>query len=110
MLFDQPGRPYLAWWREEDGQGRVYLSMFLRTRWMRPVAINPVGSDGRRPTLERLGQSRLRVTYSAPGTETGKASQTVRLLRPGPGTITDDIDPQAMMRLMGPPNFGQQTP
>ncbi len=110
LLFDQAGRPYLAWWREEGGQGRVYITMFLRTRWMRPIVISPAGSDGRRPTLQMLGQDRIRVTYSAPGTETGEASQTVRLFRPGPGTITDDIDPQAMMRLMGPPDFGQQMP
>ena len=34
LAVDESGRPYLAWWRNNSGQGRVYMSIFLATQWM----------------------------------------------------------------------------
>jgi len=67
LRFDHSGRPYVAWWRNEGGSGRIYISVFLGSRWMTSLAI------------------------STEGVPEGMVEQTVYFDLPE--TITDDINP-----------------
>ncbi len=92
LQFNRKGRPYTTWWREDDGSGRVYMSIFLRTRWMTPFAISVFGRDARHPTIERIFGNRVLIQYEVHhGDETEIIEQWVVFHRPL--TITDDINP-----------------
>ena len=86
--FDSTGRPYLTWWREENGQGRVYLSLFLLTQWMAPYAVSEPDVDGRFPVIAVRPDGEILVTFE---TAEGMVEQTIFFDEPV--TITDDIDP-----------------
>jgi len=97
MTLDAQGRPFVAYWSEEGGKGRVYLSLFLATRWMKPIPISAAELDSRAPEI-RLGKfGRVVVEYD---TDEGRMSQVVLLS--DPGTITDDINPQGRLTLRDP--------
>lgn len=88
VTIDITGRPYLTWWRDENGQGRVYLSLFLVTQWMEAYPISELGVDARFPVIEINAEGDILVTYE---TAEGTIEQTI--LFDEPVTITDDIDP-----------------
>jgi hypothetical protein len=89
LRFDLSGRPYVVWWRNEGGVGRIYISVFLDgRRWMPSLAISEEGQDSRYPALEIETPDEAVVRYE---TEGGTVEQTVRFDLPD--TITDDINP-----------------
>ncbi|HEX5042835.1 MAG TPA: hypothetical protein VFV75_08000 [Candidatus Polarisedimenticolaceae bacterium] len=88
LAFDDGGRPYVTWWRNSPAQGRIYVSLFLTTRWMIPLQVSDPGEDARTPTLVVLPDRRMQVSYSTPG---GTVTKLV-VLNAG-ATITDDINP-----------------
>lgn len=96
LTFDAQGRPYMVWWRNERGVGRVYLSVFLNARWMGAFQISDLSWDSRYPTIEIFDGGRIVVEYE---TETGLHAQVVRFNQPV--TITDDINPFAHVELIG---------
>ncbi len=95
--FDSQGRAYLVWWRNESGIGRVYLSLFLVTRWMPAFAVSEAGVDSRLPTVTMLDDSQVRVEYDTPE---GSVVRIVAFNRPT--TITDDIDPFGRLDISPP--------
>ena len=89
LEFDlRDGRPCLAWWSDDGGSGRVYLSVFLSSRWMSPYVVSVEGEDARYPTVDVLDDGTYRVTFETPG---GTIVRFVRFHRPD--TITDDLNP-----------------
>ena len=88
LSFDQVGRPYIAWWRDEDGVGRIYLSTFLGTGWMQAYPVSAWGLDSRYPTIEVREGGTLVVRFDTPE---GQVEQTV--IFDLPVTITEDINP-----------------
>lgn len=88
LTFDFNGRPYVAWWRNEGGSGRIYISVFLDQWWMQSIAVSDGGVDSRYPTIEVVQQDELIVRYDTP---TGRVEQTIFFDLPV--TITDDINP-----------------
>lgn len=102
VAFDSTGRPFLVWWSEEQGQGTVFLSMFLVTRWMSPFRVSDGQTDARYPELAFRGDGVAEVTYTTPH---GPRVQPVGINRPD--TITDDIDPYAIICVTPP---GSPTP
>ncbi len=93
VVFDGGGRPYLAWWREDENGGRVFLSFFLVTHWMAPVAISDPGVDSRNPRLGVQADGSVVVEYDTPA---GKEARVVSVFFPA--TITDDINPFPTVR------------
>lgn len=93
-LATQPdnGRPHLVWWSDEGGVGRVYLSIFLRTRWMARYLVSDLDVDSRYPVVEFETNNRIRVTYEAVD---GPVSRVI--VFNSPQTITDDIDPMTYL-------------
>ena len=88
LALDATGRPFLAWWRNEQGVGRVYLSTFLSSRWSEPQAVSDSGVDSRYPELNVDG-SLIVVSYvTASGPE-----ERFTVLEPGPDSINDDLNP-----------------
>jgi hypothetical protein len=88
LTFDSTGRPFLSWWRDEDGVGQVYLSLFLQTRWMEPFRVSDVTIDSVAPTITLLSDTRVRIEYTTPE---GTVARVVEFHRPL--TITDDATP-----------------
>ena len=88
VAFDSSGRPYLVWWRDENGQGRVYLSMFLVTLWSQTYPVSAPDVDGRYPSVQIEQDGEILVVFETPS---GWVEQTI--LFNEPVTITDDIDP-----------------
>ncbi len=87
--FDDVGQPYVAWWRDEGGVGRVYLSKYLGTTWMEAYPVSGSDVDGRYPGIEVLeGGTLIIVTYDTPD---GPVEQAVNFDLPE--TITEDINP-----------------
>lgn len=92
LATDSKGRIYAAWWRDEGGVGRIYLTTFLASSWMQPYPVSDVEVDGRYPrVLTRDGM--IFVSYSTPG---GVIEEQV-IIFAEPTTITDDIDPLDVM-------------
>lgn len=87
VTFDDTGRPYVVWWNDQAGVGRVFFSMFLQTRWLEPMLVSDEAVDSRRPTIALEGATIL-VSFSTPH---GAEALSVRFYRPS--TITDDINP-----------------
>lgn len=96
LAFDPEGRPYVVWWRDEGGQGRIYLSLFLVNRWMAPYAVTDGSIDSRFPIVELTADADtpIRVEYETPE---GIVSQLVTFDEPV--TITDNIDPLDHLRM-----------
>jgi hypothetical protein len=90
------GRPFLVWWRNENGTGRVYLSVFLASEWLAPYQISEQHTDGRFPRIEFHDGGEIRVQFETPA---GTVSQLVTFNEPV--TITDDINPHDHLRLRG---------
>lgn len=88
MVFDGTGRPYLVWWRDEEGIGAVYASFFLDSRWMTPLRVSDLAVDSRNPRLGIQSDGSVRVDY-----ETGEGIETRVVSFPKPTTITDDLIP-----------------
>ena len=89
MAFDSSGRPYVVWWRNEEGVGRVYVSVFLETRWLHPFQVSPGGVDSRYPTIEVLDQNHMAVWFET--SDDGVVEQIVKFS--STVAITDDINP-----------------
>lgn len=92
LTFDANSRPFVVWWREDQGIGSVYLSMYLQTNWMAPYPVSAPGTDSRFPFLEIRRDGELIVRYDTPS---GTVEQTVWF--DSPVTITDDINPLDVM-------------
>lgn len=92
LAFDAGNRPYAAWWRNEGGVGRVYLSLWLVTRWMDEYAVSDPGVDSVNPSIAVLSDSRIQIEYDTPD---GHVTRIVGFNRPT--TITDDITPFGRM-------------
>lgn len=86
--FDQNGRSYIAWWRDENGIGRIYISLFLETVWMVAYPISEEWVDSKDPEINVKSEGELEITYL---TDKGLEKKTVFIHLPD--TITDDIDP-----------------
>jgi hypothetical protein len=96
LQFDLAGRPFIVWWKDQGGRGRVYLSLFLDHEWMRPMLVSDLAMDARYPVLEVQKGRRLIVHYS---TDEGLIEQVV--LFDEPGTITDDVNPMDCLYFAG---------
>jgi hypothetical protein len=88
VAFDSTGRAVVTWWRNDEGTGRVYLSLYLATRWMTPYLVSDVDVDSRDPIITVLSDTSFKVEFDTPG---GHVVRIVEFRRPA--TITDDIDP-----------------
>ncbi len=93
-LAAQPanGRPHLVWWSDEGGIGRVYLSIFLQSRWMARFLVSDLDEDSRYPVIEFGDDNRILVTYDSVD---GPISRVI--IFNSPQTITDDIDPMTYL-------------
>jgi hypothetical protein len=89
LAFNDIGRAHVTWWRRDAaGRGRVYVSLYLQTRWMVPLLLSDCGEDGRSPTITIFPDRKIQVTYATP------AGMVSKLVTPNSGaTITDDINP-----------------
>ena len=106
LAFDAEGRPVAAWWRDEPGGGRVYISVFLNRGWSTPYPVSEAGRDSRLPSVTVQAGNAWTIEYETPE---GTVSQLIVLDLPG--TITDDINPQNYIHLKGAPFFvGQSRP
>jgi hypothetical protein len=90
--FDTDGRPHVVWWRNEGGVGRVYLSVFLVTRWMPAFRVSDPSIDSVHPTITLLPDGKIEVAFDTPG---GRVVRVVAFGRPL--TITDDVTPFGRM-------------
>lgn len=86
--FDSGGRPYISWWRDINGAGAVFISVFLKTRWMEAYQISDAGVDSWDPEVRIDENGDMEVTYS-----TSSGLQVKIVTFRFPDTITDDIDP-----------------
>lgn len=87
VVFDTAGRPYVAWWTDDNGHGTVYVSIFLGSRWMPPLRVSEEKVDASYPRL-RIEPDGLSIVYRTP---TGRVEHKMQLNHPA--SITDDIDP-----------------
>lgn len=92
--FDADGRLHAVWWRNEGGIGRVYLSVFLVTRWMQAYPVSDPAIDSVHPTVTVLPDGKIEVAYDTPG---GRVVRVVAFGRPS--TITDDVTPFGRMTI-----------
>jgi len=92
--FNFQGRPYAVWWREENGIGQVFISVFLIESWTTAWPVSTAGVDSRYPTVDVGGPGQIVVEYE---TAEGFLKQTVLFSRPV--TITDDINPLTYFKL-----------
>lgn len=98
LAFDMEGRPFITWWRNEAGTGRVYFSVFLATRWMTAYPVSEPGVDSVFPDLSIRPDGTIEVSYDTP------EGRMVRIVTfAGPSTITDDVVPWGTVTL-GPPS------
>lgn len=99
VAFNEDGRPLAVWWsRGEAGRGRIWVSVFLMTRWMEPFAVSDPLVDAQRPGIHVTPQGYINVDFDTPE---GRVSQLVMFVEPV--TITDDIHPQGRIWLKGLP-------
>ena len=99
ITLDPVGRPYMAWWRNEGGHGRIYFSVFLSTRWMDPIPVSDSAVDSRSPAISFQG-SAIRVAYRTPN-----GPRYTDIVFAMPDTINDDITPFGNM-VVGEPEGG----
>lgn len=88
LTFDPAGRPYVAWWRFQNGMGQVFVSFFLTTTWMAPLPVSDKMIDARYPDLTVPAAGELVLHYQTP---LGEVEH--KLFLDLPVTITDDINP-----------------
>ncbi len=86
--FDQNARPYIAWFRDENGVRKIYISLFLETKWMESLPVSDEGVDSWDPEITVNSEGEFDVAYM---TSEGKRAKTIIINFPD--TITDDIDP-----------------
>jgi len=99
IAFNDDGRPLAVWWSlDESGRGRIWISVFLVTRWMEPFAVSDPLVDARLPEINVTPQGYIDVDFDTPD---GRVSQMVMFSEPV--TITDDINPQGRIWLKGLP-------
>lgn len=104
VAFDEDSRPFVVWWsQDETGRGRVWLSVFLATRWMEPFAVSDASIDASLPDVRFDDHGYLNVDFDTPD---GRVSQLVMFS--APVTITDDINPQGRLWLKGRPQPMQE--
>jgi hypothetical protein len=88
LAFNDIGRAHVTWWRQDSGNGRVYVSLFLTTRWMEPLLLSEPDEDARAPSIVIFPDRRIQITYVT------KSGTVTKLVTPNDGaTITDDINP-----------------
>ena len=83
LTLDLSGRPYVAWWRDEQGIGRVYLSLFLDTRWMDPLAVSDAGIDSRYPAVAVDGEVVTRRTWGERALVAGEQVEVLQVAQGG---------------------------
>ena len=88
LAFDPAGRPYVAWWRFENGMGQIFVSFFLSTMWMPPLPVSDKMVDARYPDLAVPAVGELTLHY-----ETPQGTVEHKIVFDMPVTITDDINP-----------------
>ena len=88
LAFGPAGQPYLVWWRDEGGTGRVYFGMCVDGEWTAEAPVSDAGIDSRYPSITVLVDGRIQVEFDTPG---GRVLRFVYV--PVPDSITDDIDP-----------------
>ncbi len=81
-------RPYVTWWRGENGIGRVYFSVFLATAWGPATPVSDPDVDSRSPVITVEPDGTIVVQFDTPG---GPVTRRIKLILPT--TITDDIIP-----------------
>jgi len=88
IAFGPLGQPYLVWWRDEGGTGRVYFSRYVEGGWTAGAPVSDAGIDSRYPSITVLADGRIHVEFDTPG------GRVIRFVyAPVPDSITDDIDP-----------------
>ncbi len=86
--IDDSSRPYVVWWTDEGGAGRVYLSLYLESRFMPRRLVSDGGVDSRYPSLSINPDGSVIVSYETP---TGTESKIVAI--EGGASINDALDP-----------------
>jgi hypothetical protein len=86
--FDDEGQAVLAWWRNESGTGRIYLSRFQSAGWTAPLLLSDPAVDSRYPTVTALPDGAVRVDFHTPD---GTVSVVVSFRKPL--SINDDLAP-----------------
>ena len=92
IAFDAEGRPHMVWWRNEGGRGRVYVSIFLVSRWMIAYPVSDEAVDSVHPQVSIRLDGKIEVSYDTPA---GRVTRVVTFARPS--TITDDVTPFGRM-------------
>jgi hypothetical protein len=88
LALNDSGRPYVAWWSDEGGFGKVYFSLFLETRWMTQFQISADGVDSRYPEMTINEDGSVTIGFETPN---GQEFRTI-LFNDGVG-IVDDAEP-----------------
>lgn len=97
LTFDEIGRPYLVWWRDEGGVGRIYLSLYLdNATWLEAYPVSGGEVDSRYPSVKIGEGESVIVRYYTPA---GYVEQTV--VFDLPDTITEDINPLDFVSNLG---------
>lgn len=88
LQIDTGGRPYVAWWTDEGGVGRIYFSMYLDSRWMSGRLVSDQITDSRYPSMKINEDGSVIVTFDTPE---GPQSKIVAVA--SGISINDDLDP-----------------
>lgn len=102
MTFNDEGRPFLVWSRQEDGVSTIQFSAFLLNTWMPGFQISDEGVNSRYPVIVERFYDGIRVEFD---TANGRVAKWVLFNQPV--TITDDINPLNHVRVKGAPNHVQ---
>ena len=103
VAFDGDARPYLVWWRNEGGVGRVYLSIFLQSIWMAEIPVSDEGVDARNPRVSINDDKTIAIDFQTPS---GFQSRTVSF--DWPVSINDDITPMGRYTISVSANVGNR--
>jgi hypothetical protein len=88
LAFDHRGRPFITWWRDENGVGRVFISVNLNDKWITPSQVSISKLDSRFPTILVQPSGRLIVEFLTP-----RGVMQQGLVFWERTSITDDINP-----------------
>jgi len=97
--LDDNGRPYVSWWADEGGLGKVYFSLYLDTKWMARYQISADGVDSRYPEMTINEDGSVTIVY-----ETPRGAETRTVVFVEGVSITDDADPIGTLTIE---NFGR---